>query len=79
MQYFLQQSQMFEELRSLATKGTEVEFMEVRCYDHGWQGSVDKTYPENHGFFASIRGMSQQIGPREPGRPMFGLGWSPTG
>lgn len=75
MQSFLQQSQIFEELRSLATNGTEVELMEVRCYDHGWQGSVDKTYPENPGsgaFFASIRELGQEIGPREPGRPMFG-------
>ncbi|KAJ3462166.1 hypothetical protein MRS44_010719 [Fusarium solani] len=73
MQSFLQQSQLFEELRSLATN--EVEFMEVRCYDHGWQGSVDKTYPENPGtgaFFASIRELGQAIGQREPGHPMFG-------
>ncbi|RSL67893.1 hypothetical protein CEP53_002803 [Fusarium sp. AF-6] len=53
MQSFLQQNRLFEELRSVAN-GTEVEFMEVRCYDHGWQGSVDKTYPENLAFFASI-------------------------
>ncbi|RSL97125.1 hypothetical protein CDV31_013193 [Fusarium ambrosium] len=53
MQSFLQQNQIFEELRSVAN-GTEVEFMEARCYDHGWQGSVDKTYPENLAFFASI-------------------------
>ncbi|RTE84608.1 hypothetical protein BHE90_000883 [Fusarium euwallaceae] len=53
MQSFLQQNQIFEELRSVAN-GTEVEFMDVRCYDHGWQGSVDKTYPENLAFFASI-------------------------
>ncbi|UPK93786.1 hypothetical protein LCI18_004721 [Fusarium solani-melongenae] len=75
MQSFLQQNQIFEELRSLATNGTEVEFMEVRCYAHGWQGSVDKTYPENPAsgaFFASMRELSQAIGPREPGRPMFG-------
>ena len=74
MQSFLQQNQIFDELRSLATNGTEVEFMEVRCYAHGWQGSVDKTYPENPAsgaFFASMRELPQAIGPCEPGRPMF--------
>lgn len=72
MQSFLQQSQMFEQLRSLARNGTEVEFMEVRCYDHGWQGSVHRTYPENSAFFASIGELGQGTGPREPGRPMSG-------
>ncbi|KAF5013062.1 hypothetical protein FDECE_889 [Fusarium decemcellulare] len=50
MQSFVGQengSQLFGELQSRATGGVEVEFLETRVYDQGWQGSVDKTRPEN--------------------------------
>ncbi|KAF7556398.1 hypothetical protein G7Z17_g1451 [Cylindrodendrum hubeiense] len=50
MQSFLQEndaSQLLEQLRSRATGGIEIEFLETRLFSHGWLGSVDKTRPEN--------------------------------
>ncbi|KAF5021011.1 hypothetical protein F66182_6942 [Fusarium sp. NRRL 66182] len=36
-----------EMLQSCATGGTELEFLETRCYKSGWQGSVTQTEPYN--------------------------------
>ncbi|KAM5367183.1 hypothetical protein ACJZ2D_010173 [Fusarium nematophilum] len=37
-------SRLFEELRSRAR--VEIEFLETRVFKHGWQGSVEKTRPD---------------------------------
>lgn len=52
MQSFLQENEtnrLLRELRSHATGGIEVEFLETRVFSHGWQGSVDHTQPQNPG------------------------------
>ncbi|KAK7422653.1 hypothetical protein QQX98_001441 [Neonectria punicea] len=47
-------SQLLEGLRSRATGGIEIQFLETRAFKHGWQGSVDKIRPENPGTAAFL-------------------------
>ncbi|KPM35156.1 hypothetical protein AK830_g11408 [Neonectria ditissima] len=56
-QTFLEESevsQLLEGLRSRATGGVNIQFLDTRAFSHGWQGSVDRTTPETAGTAAFI-------------------------
>lgn len=53
---------LFETLQSLATAGVEVEYLETRQFDQGWQGSVDKTRPDNPVATAMFSDLQSKLG-----------------
>lgn len=52
---------LMEALRSRASAGVEVEYLDTRKFDRGWHGSVDKTLPDNPRLEALFRGITGEM------------------